>query len=45
MNNLYLLQPTSKDLLDVLDSEDNFIFEEEVVKLMETSITSAMRYL
>jgi hypothetical protein len=27
------------------DSEDSSAFEQEVVKLMETSITSAMQYL
>lgn len=32
-------------LLDTEESEDTFAFEEEVVKLMETSITSAMQYL
>ncbi|KAG8076973.1 hypothetical protein GUJ93_ZPchr0006g44082 [Zizania palustris] len=29
----------------LLDSEDSFVSEQEVVKLMETSITSAMQYL
>ncbi|AQK82842.1 uncharacterized LOC100192577 [Zea mays] len=38
-------QPLPQGLLDALDSEDSFVFEEEVVKLMETSITSAMQYL
>ncbi|KAG0513251.1 hypothetical protein BDA96_10G085700 [Sorghum bicolor] len=41
-----LSAPTNtQGLLDALDSEDAFVFEEEVVKLMETSITSAMQYL
>uniref|UniRef100_A0A0A8YDF6 BHLH domain-containing protein n=1 Tax=Arundo donax TaxID=35708 RepID=A0A0A8YDF6_ARUDO len=36
----------TQGLLDIDgDSEDSFAFEEEVVKLMETSITSAMQYL
>ncbi|CAN6202226.1 unnamed protein product [Urochloa humidicola] len=41
-----LSAPTSaQGLLDVQDSEDALAFEEEVVRLMETSITSAMQYL
>ncbi|CAN6221817.1 unnamed protein product [Urochloa humidicola] len=41
-----LSAPTNaQGLLDVQDSEDVLAFEEEVVKLMETSITSAMQYL
>ncbi|CAL5037286.1 unnamed protein product [Urochloa decumbens] len=41
-----LSAPTNaQGLLDVQDSEDSLAFEEEVVKLMETSITSAMQYL
>uniref|UniRef100_K3YLA8 BHLH domain-containing protein n=1 Tax=Setaria italica TaxID=4555 RepID=K3YLA8_SETIT len=35
----------AQGLLDTQDSEDALAFEEEVVKLMETSITSAMQYL
>jgi len=35
----------AQGLLDAQDSEDGLAFEEEVVKLMETSITSAMQYL
>ncbi|KAG2604788.1 uncharacterized protein LOC120669937 [Panicum virgatum] len=35
----------AQGLLDAQDSEDALAFEEEVVKLMETSITSAMQYL
>jgi hypothetical protein len=41
-----LSAPTNaQGLLDAQDSEDALAFEEEVVKLMETSITSAMQYL
>ncbi|PAN25357.1 hypothetical protein PAHAL_4G295100 [Panicum hallii] len=41
-----LSAPTdAQGLLDAQDSEDALAFEEEVVKLMETSITSAMQYL
>uniref|UniRef100_A0A0D9WMV4 BHLH domain-containing protein n=1 Tax=Leersia perrieri TaxID=77586 RepID=A0A0D9WMV4_9ORYZ len=35
----------SQGLPDMPDSEDSSAFEQEVVKLMETSITSAMQYL
>uniref|UniRef100_A0A0A9D175 BHLH domain-containing protein n=1 Tax=Arundo donax TaxID=35708 RepID=A0A0A9D175_ARUDO len=36
----------TQGLLDIHeDSEESFAFEQEVVKLMETSITSAMQYL
>lgn len=35
----------AQGLMDEQESEDTFAFEEEVVKLMETSITSAMQYL
>ncbi|TKW19735.1 hypothetical protein SEVIR_4G039401v4 [Setaria viridis] len=35
----------AQGLLDTQDLEDALAFEEEVVKLMETSITSAMQYL
>lgn len=35
----------SQGLLDVADPEDSLAFEQEVIKLMETSITSAMQYL
>ncbi|KAF8697951.1 hypothetical protein HU200_035450 [Digitaria exilis] len=41
-----LSAPTNaQGLLDVQDSEEALAFEKEVVKLMETSITSAMQYL
>ncbi|KAL5223776.1 hypothetical protein ABZP36_010415 [Zizania latifolia] len=41
-----LSAPTiSQGLLDMADSEGNSAFEQEVVKLMETSMTSAMQYL
>ncbi|KAJ1258400.1 hypothetical protein BS78_10G072700 [Paspalum vaginatum] len=41
-----LSDPTNvQGLMDAQESEDTFAFEEEVVKLMETSITSAMQYL
>ncbi|XP_062233406.1 uncharacterized protein LOC133930707 [Phragmites australis] len=36
---------TAQGLPDVQDLEDTISFEQEVVKLMETSITSAMQYL
>ncbi|GJN00680.1 hypothetical protein PR202_ga17876 [Eleusine coracana subsp. coracana] len=36
---------TAEGLLNAQDSEDTLAFEQEVVKLMETSITSAMQYL
>ncbi|KQK19168.1 uncharacterized protein LOC100841109 [Brachypodium distachyon] len=36
---------TSQGLLDVANPEDSVVFEQEVIKLMETSITSAMQYL
>ncbi|XP_006655874.1 bHLH transcription factor RHL1-like isoform X1 [Oryza brachyantha] len=35
----------SQGLPEMTDSEDSSAFEQEVVKLMETSITSAMQYL
>jgi len=35
----------SQGLLDIADPEDSLVFEEEVIKLMETSITKAMQYL
>ncbi|KAL6606022.1 hypothetical protein ACP70R_041675 [Stipagrostis hirtigluma subsp. patula] len=38
-------QATAQGLPDMQDSEDTAAFEQEVVKLMETSITSAMQYL
>uniref|UniRef100_A0ACD6ABB2 Uncharacterized protein n=1 Tax=Avena sativa TaxID=4498 RepID=A0ACD6ABB2_AVESA len=38
-------QTISQGLLDVADPEDSLVFEQEVIKLMETSITSAMQYL
>ncbi|TVU12222.1 hypothetical protein EJB05_45855 [Eragrostis curvula] len=36
---------TAQGLPDVQDPEDTLAFEQEVVKLMESSITSAMQYL
>ncbi|GJN29403.1 hypothetical protein PR202_gb17628 [Eleusine coracana subsp. coracana] len=36
---------TAEGLLNARDSEDTLAFEQEVVKMMETSITSAMQYL
>lgn len=33
------------NLLDIADPEDSLVFEQEVIKLMETSITKAMQYL
>ncbi|KAI4976464.1 hypothetical protein ZWY2020_050071 [Hordeum vulgare] len=36
---------TSQGLLDVAGPEDSLVFEQEVIKLMETSITNAMQYL
>ncbi|KAL6861884.1 hypothetical protein ACP4OV_017584 [Aristida adscensionis] len=36
---------TAQGLLDIQDCEDTISFEQEVVKLMETSITNAMQYL
>ncbi|CAM0913216.1 unnamed protein product [Alopecurus aequalis] len=35
----------SQGLLDIADPEDSLVLEEEVIKLMETSITKAMQYL
>ncbi|KAG8093744.1 hypothetical protein GUJ93_ZPchr0012g19273 [Zizania palustris] len=45
-SNPALSDPTiSQGLLDMADSEGSFAFEQEVVKLMETSMTGAMQYL
>nr|QDL88371.1 transcription factor bHLH69-like isoform X1 [Cymbidium ensifolium] len=38
------LSPISQGV-DILESQDNLAFEQEVVKLMESSITTAMQYL
>lgn len=41
-----LSSPTaSHGLLDVAGPEDSLVFEEEFIKLMETSITSSIQYL
>ncbi|KAM0884979.1 hypothetical protein ACQ4PT_030672 [Festuca glaucescens] len=36
---------SNSPLLDIADPEDSLVFEQEVIKLMETSITKAMQYL
>lgn len=38
------LSPISQGA-DLLESQDNLVFEQEVVKLMESSVTTAMQYL
>ncbi|EMS47179.1 Transcription factor bHLH82 [Triticum urartu] len=45
-SNSPLSPPTaSQGLLDAAGPEDSLVFEQEVIKLMETSITNAMQYL
>ncbi|VAI83770.1 transcription factor bHLH7-like [Triticum dicoccoides] len=45
-SNSPLSSPTaSQGLLDAAGPEDSLVFEQEVIKLMETSITNAMQYL
>lgn len=45
-SNSSLSPPTaSQGLLDAAGPEDSLVFEQEVIKLMETSITNAMQYL